>query len=188
MSDTRPENRGPAAAGENRRALLAAALEVFADGGIDAPLSAVARKAGVGQGSLYRHFPDRTSLALAVFEDNVAELEALAADPASTLDDLVALLTDQTIRSVAFVDILTATSSDPRVLAVAERVRAALAQVLDGSRGPTRLRPVVTADDVLLAVGMVAAVVARTPAAERRAVADRAWSLLDNGLLEGPTR
>ena len=40
----------------------------------------VAKKAGVGQGSLYRHFPDRVSLALAVFEDNVAELEVMAAE------------------------------------------------------------------------------------------------------------
>ena len=40
---------------------------MFAEGGVDAPLSAVAKLAGVGQGSLYRHFPDRGALALAVF-------------------------------------------------------------------------------------------------------------------------
>ncbi|MFB9629003.1 TetR/AcrR family transcriptional regulator [Nonomuraea helvata] len=54
-------NRGPGAAVRNRAALIAAAREVFAAAGYDAPLSMVARVAGVGQGSLYRHFPDRVS-------------------------------------------------------------------------------------------------------------------------------
>ena len=66
-------NRGPAAAAGNRRALIAAAREVYAVGGLGAPFSAVAKRAGVGQGSLYRHFPDRTALAVAVFEDNVRD-------------------------------------------------------------------------------------------------------------------
>ena len=42
-------------------------------------MSAIARRAGVGQGSLYRHFPDKISLALAAFEENVSGIEALAA-------------------------------------------------------------------------------------------------------------
>ncbi|MEV6041596.1 helix-turn-helix domain-containing protein [Nonomuraea sp. NPDC052116] len=40
--------------------------------GYDAPLSLVARTAGVGQGGLYRHFPDRLGLVLAVFNDGAA--------------------------------------------------------------------------------------------------------------------
>src|SRR4030095_13303143 len=52
-------NRGPAAGPENRRALIAAAREVFSADGLQAPFSAVGQKAGVGQGSLYRHFPAR---------------------------------------------------------------------------------------------------------------------------------
>lgn len=172
----RRENRGPSAAEANRRALLAAAHEVFGERGIDAPLSAVAKRAGVGQGSLYRHFPDRAGLALAVFEDNVLGLEALAQEPGVTLEMLVRALTDQIVGSVAFVDILTATSEDPRVVALADRVKRVLADVAaDG-------RSTVTADDLLLAVGMVAAVVARAPAEQRRAVADRAWVLLWRGL------
>lgn len=172
----RRENRGPGAAEANRRALLAAALEVFGERGIDAPLSAVAKRAGVGQGSLYRHFPDRASLALAVFEDNVVALEALAQAPGVTLEGLVRALTDQIVASVAFVDILTATSEDPRVAAFADRVRRVLADVAADGHGA------VGPDDLLLAVGMVAAVVARAPAGQRREVADRAWALLWRGL------
>lgn len=175
----RRENRGRSAAEANRRALLAAALEVFGEGGIDAPLSAVAKRAGVGQGSLYRHFPDRASLALAVFEDNVLALEALAQEPDTTLEVLLRALTDQIVESVAFVDILTATSEDPRVVAFADRVKGVLAHAVGGSGR------VLGADDLLLAVGMVAAVVARAPAGQRRATAERAWALLWRGIGAG---
>ena len=44
----------------NRAALLDAARAVFADHGLDAPLDLIAEKAGVGRGTLYRHFADRT--------------------------------------------------------------------------------------------------------------------------------
>src|SRR5690606_39484170 len=65
---TKP-NRGPAAAAENRAALLAAARRLFAERGYHAPLSAIAREAGVGQGSLYRHFPQRELIAAAILEE-----------------------------------------------------------------------------------------------------------------------
>ncbi|MGO1628191.1 helix-turn-helix domain-containing protein, partial [Microbacterium sp.] len=71
-AEERPrKNRGPAAAAENRRALIAAARAVFADGGFAVPFSAIARRAGVGQGSLYRHFPTKIALAAAVFDDDI---------------------------------------------------------------------------------------------------------------------
>lgn len=172
MPDGRRANRGPGAAGANRRALVAAAVEVFGERGYAAPLSAVARRAGVGQGSLYRHFPERVDLALAVFADNVAALEALAARPGTTVDDLLALVTDQLIASVAFVEVVSSAPADPRLAAVTGRVRALLAGAA----------PAGGADDLLLAIGMVAALVARVPPADRRATADAAWALLRRGL------
>lgn len=60
---TERANRGPAAAAENRAAIIKAAGEVFAEQGLGAPLNSIAKRAGVGQGSLYRHFPTRASLA-----------------------------------------------------------------------------------------------------------------------------
>ncbi len=54
--------------------LLAAAREVFAAEGAGASMEAVARKAGVGVGTLYRHFPKRIDLVQAVYEDDVEEL------------------------------------------------------------------------------------------------------------------
>jgi AcrR family transcriptional regulator len=46
----------------NRAALVEAARDVFAERGLDAPLEQIARQAGVGIGTLYRHFPTRTDL------------------------------------------------------------------------------------------------------------------------------
>ena len=68
---TRKPNLGPSAGPGNRRALIVAAREIFAEDGLAAPFSAVAKRAGVGQGSLYRHFPDRLALAVAVFDENI---------------------------------------------------------------------------------------------------------------------
>ncbi|BDI28188.1 TetR family transcriptional regulator [Capsulimonas corticalis] len=55
----------------NTDALLAAALAVFATSGVDAPVREIAAKAGVGVGTLYRHFPQRADLVAAVFRREV---------------------------------------------------------------------------------------------------------------------
>jgi AcrR family transcriptional regulator len=58
----------------NRDALLAAGAEVFAERGADASLEEIARRAGVGIGTLYRHFPDRDALTEAVYRNEVERL------------------------------------------------------------------------------------------------------------------
>jgi AcrR family transcriptional regulator len=52
-------------------ALLQAAMEVFAKSGVDAPVREIAEKAGVGLGTVYRHFPQRSDLIVAVFQSRV---------------------------------------------------------------------------------------------------------------------
>ena len=77
----------------NVELLIAAAREAFATQGANAPLDDIARAAGVGSGTLYRHFPNRVALLEAVYRANVerlcAEGEALAATepPAQALLD-----------------------------------------------------------------------------------------------------
>jgi AcrR family transcriptional regulator len=58
----------------NRQRLLAAAAQVFSEQGVTAPLDDIARRAGVGNATLYRHFANRRELALAVYADEVASL------------------------------------------------------------------------------------------------------------------
>jgi AcrR family transcriptional regulator len=62
----------------NRERLLKAATAVFSAGGPDASLEAVARRAGVGIGTLYRHFPTREALFEAVYRHEVQQLSELA--------------------------------------------------------------------------------------------------------------
>ncbi|MFB7584557.1 TetR/AcrR family transcriptional regulator [Streptomyces hydrogenans] len=62
----------------NRERLVAAAREVFAEAGPGASLNEIARRAGVGPGTLYRHFPDRSALLSAVLSDRIERLGARA--------------------------------------------------------------------------------------------------------------
>lgn len=62
----------------NRDLLLVAAKAAFTEETADAPLEAIARRAGVGIGTLYRHFPTREALVAAVYAKEMAQLEASA--------------------------------------------------------------------------------------------------------------
>ncbi|MEV6376534.1 TetR/AcrR family transcriptional regulator [Micromonospora musae] len=78
----------------NYDALLSAAREVFGESGVNASLEEVARRAGVGIGTLYRNFPSRRELFEAVYIDEVQALSRSVADVAhlSPWDALVAWL------------------------------------------------------------------------------------------------
>jgi AcrR family transcriptional regulator len=64
----------------SRAKLLEAATAAFAENGADAPLDDIARRAGVGIGTLYRHFPTRLDLQAAVFRSQVQSVCATADD------------------------------------------------------------------------------------------------------------
>ena len=79
MSQLENQSRKPRAdAVRNRERVLEAAKAVFSAGGADASLEAVARTAGVGIGTLYRHFPTREALFEAVYRREVQHLGDLA--------------------------------------------------------------------------------------------------------------
>jgi AcrR family transcriptional regulator len=67
----RTDRRVRADAKRNIDALLQAAMVVFATSGVDAPVREIAEKAGVGIGTIYRHFPQRSDLIVAVFRREV---------------------------------------------------------------------------------------------------------------------
>src|ERR1700759_2707307 len=72
------EPRMRADARRSRAKLLQAATVAFAENGPDAPLEDIARRAGVGIGTLYRHFPARLDLQAAVFRSQVESVCAAA--------------------------------------------------------------------------------------------------------------
>ena len=67
-------------ASRNREKLLAIAAAVFAEHGVDASLEEIARRAGVGIGTLYRHFPTREHLVEVLYRREVEALAAAAED------------------------------------------------------------------------------------------------------------
>lgn len=171
------KNRGPAAAAENRQALIAAAREVYAEDGLNAPFSAVAKRAGVGQGSLYRHFPDRTALAVAVFEDNVRDLEEYTAPEDRTVDDLLDRVVDQAVASTALIELITADLTDPRTARLAERFTALVATLVERDRASGRIGDHIDVTDVALASSMLATELARAEPAMRPEIARRVLAL-----------
>lgn len=75
----------------NRKRLMKAAAEVFRKGGAEASLEAVAKRAGVGIGTLYRHFSTREALFEAVYRQEVDQLSRLAETLAKTKEPVDAL-------------------------------------------------------------------------------------------------
>jgi AcrR family transcriptional regulator len=148
---------------ENREKLLRAASERFGAGGPDVSLELIARTAGVGIGTLYRHFPTREALIEAVYRNEVDQLcdsvaVLLAELPpdaalAEWMERFVVYLTTKrgllgALKSVA------ASQSD-LFPTTRERLVAAIGELLDAGIAAGRVRPDVDAEDVLIAVNGV---------------------------------
>ncbi|MFL6125373.1 TetR/AcrR family transcriptional regulator [Actinophytocola sp.] len=71
MTETSAARRRRADARRNLESLLEAAKAVFATSGVDAPAKEITDRAGVGVGTLYRHFPQRSDLVIAVLEREI---------------------------------------------------------------------------------------------------------------------
>src|SRR3954466_7332327 len=76
----------------NRRRILDAAREVFAEHGLDAGLDHIARHAGLGVGTVYRRFPDKDKLIDALFEERIGAIAALAEEAAAHEDPWAGLV------------------------------------------------------------------------------------------------
>lgn len=194
MTDARGRaNRGPSAGPGNRLAILAAARERFARDGLAVPLSAIAKDAGVGQGSLYRHFPDRLALAVAVFDENLDAVEVVVAEDSTTVADLLDLVEQQAVLAPALVDLMWQHQRDARVAPLGERVRAIAEVVVARDRAAGLVGEHVEAADVLAAISMLADLTARasSPNASSLDLDDqrrRARRLIDAALGSRPGR
>jgi AcrR family transcriptional regulator len=71
---------------QNRQRLMRSAREVFGEQGLEASIAEIARRAGVGAGTLYRHFPDRDALITSVFEEKMDAYVAAAEDALTDSD------------------------------------------------------------------------------------------------------
>jgi AcrR family transcriptional regulator len=179
-------NRGPSAGPGNRRALIAAAREVFSESGLAAPLNSVARRAGVGQGSLYRHVPDRAALAVAVFDDNIVDLERIVEQDHTGLDDLFDAVAEQAIASAALIDLLTSHRHDPGVVVLSDRVTSVADRLRRRELKRGRISAQVETADIVLAVSMLAFALAKAEPAERADIRSRSRTLFRTAFAAPP--
>jgi AcrR family transcriptional regulator len=170
-------NRGPAAAADNRAALIRAAAEVFSEQGVDAPLSAIAKRAGVGQGSLYRHFRSRGALAFAAFESNLDDLDSIVTR-GGTLADVLTAVAEQLAEISVLIELAASLGDDPHLRAVEQRMRGIVDATIGEGRASGTVPAEFTTDDVILVIGMLSAAARAGGRAHRRAAIARALELL----------
>jgi AcrR family transcriptional regulator len=159
-NDVRPRR---ADARRNVEALLDAAKMVFAESGVDAPAKQITDLAGVGVGTLYRHFPRRSDLVVAVMEHEVNECAAAATtfaenrEPWPALSAWVERLTDlfATKRGLA----TALHSGDPAFADLLWNLMGILEPAVDllltAARDSGDLRADITAQDLLLIVALL---------------------------------
>ncbi len=143
----------------NRERVLEAAKVVFSAGGADASLEAVARHAGVGIGTLYRHFPTREALYEAVYRREVDHLADLAdhMDDMAPVDALRRWL-DANIELIATKKgmlaalALTISGSSELYTYSFDRLTKALGSLLSRASEAGEIRPDLTAPDLLRAL------------------------------------
>jgi AcrR family transcriptional regulator len=151
----------------NRERVLRTAQQMFAAEGLGVSLDEIARRAGVGPGTVHRHFPTKEALYLAVatdmLEQLVAEAEVLAAtgDPATALFTLLSQMMASGAENVAVKSALAAAEFDLRTAApdVAADLTHQVADLLDRSQEARTVRDDVTVGEVMaLVAGAFAAI------------------------------
>jgi AcrR family transcriptional regulator len=144
----------------NLRSLLQAAMDVFTESGVDAPVRAIAERAGVGVGTVYRHFPQRADLIVAVMKSQIDDCADAAATIAGEHEPGEALARWMQ-RYVDFIltkrGLSGALQSDSAAYAALPeyfygRLRPALASLLDAAVEQNVIRPGFAADELLRAV------------------------------------
>lgn len=174
----------------NRDRLLEVAAEVFAECGVEASLEQIAKRAGVGIGTLYRHYPSRDALVEAVYRHNVDLLCAGAEELSATLPADQALETwmQRFVTYVAskkglaaYLKSVVAADSDLFVSTHA-RVEHTVAQLVAAATEAGAIRPGVDGMDLLRALGGVCLMAGRS---EGPAQGAKVAGLLMDGLRYG---
>jgi AcrR family transcriptional regulator len=168
----RPAEQLRADARQNRARLISVATAAFAEKGADAPLEDIARRAGVGIGTLYRHFPSRLDLQAAVFRTQVRTvceqgdaLLATADDPAQAFATWIRALAGYLVTkrglSRALIDAVGVESE--LITSCWMTMRETTERLLDSAQGAGVIRSDVTSLDVMRLIHGVAVSSERDP-------------------------
>ncbi|WP_084487777.1 TetR/AcrR family transcriptional regulator [Nocardia sienata] len=159
--------RAPRAdAQRNRQRVLDVAEQVFAEEGKSAGLLDIAARAGVGAGTVYRHFPTKEALYAAVISARLTELLDLVPDlpddpPGTRIVEFWRLAVQQVRENVALCELVTTGQRldiDPDV---GQRYLATLGELVDRARDAGRLRENLTTADVISMLAAAATAEAR---------------------------
>lgn len=170
-------------------ALIQAATDVFAVSGVDAPVREIAEKAGVGLGTVYRHFPQRSDLIAAVMQTQVdacADAASVLAEKYGPAEALIRWLhrfmdflgTKRGLAAALY-------SGDPAYSALPgyfmQRMNAALGNLLNAAVAAKLIRPGIEPEALMMAVGSLC----RGPNGEEPPHAREMVDLLVDGLRFG---
>lgn len=174
-------------AARNREQLLVVATRVFASGDTEPSMRAIAREAGVGVATLYRHFPTKESLVDAVYQSQVVRLTIGAREllnqlpPAAAMRRWMDLFGDWIATKNGMIDTLLAMIELGEIAHAQTQTEllAAITTILDAGRAVDEIRQDVTAEDIaasLIGIFTVA------PKPQQRVLASRLLNLLMDGL------
>jgi AcrR family transcriptional regulator len=180
-------------AARNRDRLLEAAVRAFTDEGVEVPLEKIAADAGVGVGTLYRHFPNRNALIGAAYQLEVERLcdspdELLAVlPPDQALSEWMSRFVEYAATKRGMSEALRAAVASGLPLFANTRARMldALRRLLEAAAADGTIRADVDADDVLRAMGGIWHM---SDGPEWREQAQRLLALLMDGLRYGAGR
>lgn len=170
---------------KNRAAILEAAGRIFATHGFAVALDVVAKEAGVGRATLYRNFPSREDLALAVFAENVARLgdqsKALEGAPGACATFLEALAQDAAAHA-GLGELFRDQPEHPDLAALLGQIIAMARVHVTAAQAAGTMRADLSDADLAQIIHMLASDTGRAPLDQRKAQAARRAALLLDGL------
>ncbi|MGO2110968.1 MAG: TetR/AcrR family transcriptional regulator [Pseudoclavibacter sp.] len=194
VDDEKPSARAKRAdAQRNEKVLLDAAASVFAASGVDAPVRAIAAKAGVGMGTIYRHFPTRADLVVAVYRHQVdacAEagpaLLAERASPHAALIAWVELFVDFLVTKHGLAAAVGSDRASFEILHTyfVDRLVPVCAELLDAGVSAGEIRADIGSYELMRGIGNLSIFADSDPRYDARRLA----ALLVAGLLHAPAR
>jgi len=180
MSTTRP----PSA--ERRAQLLDAADAVFAEHGVTAPLDLIVERAQVGRATLYRQFPDRRAIMLALLERSVEKTRAAAAswkDDDQAFFKLLALVGERIAVSATLVDYWrTVDQSDAEVIHARQQMWLVFEEPMKRAVAKGLCKQALNAKDLSLVFGMLGGALRGETPAQRKQLARRALQIILDGI------
>ena len=193
-TEARRVTRPRADALRNRERIVSAAREMFVEYGPEAPLDEIARRASIGNATLYRHFPDRSALLVEVVRsvlsraaDTAERVDAEEPDPFVALCRFVHEAADECIGALC--PMLSGTFDAHRADLDAERVRlvGTIEEMMARARQAGRLRPDVGYGDLMMALSQLSRPLPGTGCTDIDRYTHRHLQLFLDGL-EAPAR